>query len=267
MVGYIKNARKRTWINKVADIVIMAVLPILFLLLWEKTVDAGILKATLLPPPTKLWSTFVGLVSSGKIQRGLIVSLKRVIIGFFIGSFTGIILGFLMGLFSTFNKALTVFVNILRPIPTIALIPIFIIVFGIGEVSNIGVIVVGAFWPALLNTLGGIQTVDNKLIELAYVYRIENTRTVFKIILPSAMTSILTGVRLGLGTAWMSVVAAEMIGASSGIGYMIMLARELAQPAYMYVEVLIIGLIGFLLDRLLLVVQNKVNLKYKGIAT
>lgn len=148
-----------------------------------------------------------------------------------------------MGLFATFNRALSVFVNILRPIPTIALIPIFIIVFGIGEVSNIAVIVVGSFWSMLLNTVSGIQSMDSKLLEIAYVYRIKNVKTVFQIILPSALTSMLTGLRLGLGTAWMSVVAAEMICASSGIGYMIMYARELAQTANMYVDVLIIGLV------------------------
>jgi sulfonate transport system permease protein len=103
-------------------------------------------------------------------------------------------------------------------------------------------------------------------LELAFVYRVQSPKIVFRIILPSALTSILTGTRLGLGSAWMSVVAAEMIGASSGIGYMIMYARELAQTANMYVEVLIIGIVGFLIDRILLLVQNQLNKKMKGIS-
>lgn len=164
------------------------------------------------------------------------------------------------------NRALSIIVNVLRPIPTIALIPIFIIIFGIGEKSNIAVIIVGAFWSVLLNTISGIQSVDAKLLELAYVYRINSARTVFRIILPSAVMSILTGLRLGLGSAWMCVVAAEMFGASSGIGYMIMFSRELAQTANMYVEVLIIGFVGLAIDRILLVIQNKLNKKFKGIA-
>lgn len=266
MIGYVKNKQKDTPLKKLINVGIALVVPICVLILWELIVKAGLVKATLLPPPTKLWKTFCSLVSSGKLQSGLLISFGRVAAGFLIGSLAGATVGFLMGLFGIVNKALSVFVNVLRPIPTIALIPIFIIVFGIGEKSNIAVIVVGSFWPMLLNTIGGIQNVDSKLLELAYVYRIKSSKTVFRIILPSAVTSMLTGLRLGLGTAWMSVVAAEMIGASSGIGYMIMFARELAQTANMYVEVLVIGLVGLAIDRILLLVQNKFSRKFKGIA-
>lgn len=266
MIGYQKNRTKDTLPKKIFNFVVVIIIPVAVLIFWEWVVRAGHVKASLLPPPTKLWQTFCKLTLSGKLQSGLLVSFKRVVIGFFVGSFAGAIVGFLMGLFATVNRALSTFVNILRPIPTIALIPIFIVLFGLGEVSNISVIVVGAFWPSLLNTISGVQSVDQKLLELAYVYRVKSPKILFRIILPSAVTSIITGLRLGLGTAWMSVVAAEMIGASSGIGYMIMFARELAQTANMYVEVLIIGLVGFLIDRILLYVQNKLNRKFKGIA-
>jgi sulfonate transport system permease protein len=266
VIGYQKNKRKETFLVKLGNIGIMILVPVLVLLFWQWVVEAGFVRESLLPPPTKLWQTFCKLVSSGNLQRGLLVSFRRVIIGFVIGSLAGIVLGFLMGLFGIVNRALSAFVNVLRPIPTIALIPIFIILFGLGEVSNVAIIVVGAFWPSLLNTISGIQSVDEKLLELAFVYRVQSPKIVFRIILPSALTSILTGTRLGLGSAWMSVVAAEMIGASSGIGYMIMYARELAQTANMYVEVLIIGIVGFLIDRILLLVQNRLNKKMKGIS-
>lgn len=266
MIGYVKYKEENNLLHKIKNIVIALIVPIGVLLFWEWIVKVGLVKATLLPPPTKLWKTFINLVSSGKLQDGLVISFGRVIVGFLIGSLLGALIGFLMGLFSTINRALSIFVNVLRPIPTIALIPIFIIIFGIGEKSNIAVIIIGTFWSVLLNTIGGIKSVDEKLLELAYVYRINSMRTVFRIILPSAITSMLTGLRLGLGAAWMSVVAAEMIGASSGIGYMIMFSRELAQTANMYVEVLIIGLVGLAIDRILLVIQNKLNKKFKGIA-
>ncbi|MEE1248440.1 MAG: ABC transporter permease [Lachnospiraceae bacterium] len=266
MIGYVKYKKENTLIHKIKNVVVALIVPISVLVFWEWIVKAGFVKATLLPPPTRLWENFISLVSSGDLQNGLIISFGRVITGFMIGSLAAVILGFLMGLFSTMNQALSIIVNVLRPIPTIALIPIFIIIFGIGEKSNIAVIIVGAFWSVLLNTISGIQSVDAKLLELAYVYRINSARTVFRIILPSAVMSILTGLRLGLGAAWMSVVAAEMIGASSGIGYMIMFSRELAQTANMYVEVLIIGFVGLAIDRILLVIQNKLNKKFKGIA-
>lgn len=266
MIGYVKNKKKITWRQKVLNIVIALIIPILVIILWESVVSAGLVRASLLPPPSKLCQTFLSLVETGKLQTSLLISFGRVAVGFIIGSLAGALLGFLMGLFGVVNKALSVFVNVLRPIPTIALIPIFIIIFGIGETSNISVIAVGAFWPMLLNTIAGVQSVDPKLLELAYVYRTKSIKTVFQIILPSAVTSMLTGMRLALGTAWMSVVAAEMIGASSGIGYMIMYARELAQTANMYVEVLVIGIVGFLLDRILLLVQNHFSKKFKGLA-
>lgn len=265
MIGYVKYKEENTILHKIKNIFIALVVPFGVLVFWEWAVKVGMVRAALLPPPTKLWGTFIQLVSSGKLQKGLIISFGRVIIGFFIGSLLGVFIGFLMGLFSNMNKAFSIIVNVLRPIPTIALIPLFIIVFGIGEKSNIAVIIVGTFWSVLLNTIGGIRSVDTKLLELAYVYRIKNVRTVFRIILPSAVTSMLTGFRLGLGSAWMSVVAAEMIGASSGIGYMIMFSRELAQTANMYVEVLVIGLVGLAIDRILLLIQNKLNSKFKGI--
>lgn len=265
MIGYIKEKKKKTWKQYVTDTLIMIIIPVLFLVAWELAVKFGYLKATLTPPPSVLWKSFIGLLKMGKLQTGLIDSLTRVFTGYIIGSLLGIIIGFLMGIFNVFNKALTLFINILRPIPTIAIIPIFIIIFGIGETTIIAVIVVGAFWPSLLNTYSGVQSTDNKLIELAYTYRVPSAKTLFGIIIPSSMSYVLTGLRLGLGTAWMSVVAAEMLGSSSGMGYMIMIARDMAQAQNMYVEVLIIGLIGLLLDRILLFIQNKLNKRFKGV--
>ena len=248
MIGYQKNKKKPGKISYIKDIGIMIIIPLLFLVLWELAVKNGTLKATLTPPPSVLWKSFCNLIEAGKLQKGLVDSLRRVFIGYAIGTILGVSLGFLMGIFRYLNKALTIFINILRPIPTIAIIPIFIIIFGIGESTIIAVIIVGAFWPSLLNSFAGVQNTDNKLIELAYTYRIPGSKTLFKIIFPSALTSIITGMRLGLGTAWMSVVAAEMLGSSSGIGYMIMVSRDMAQTQNMYVEVLIIGLIGLLFD-------------------
>lgn len=218
----------------------------------------------MIPPPSRLAETFVQLVTSGKLAQGLLISFQRVLIGFLIASVVGIVLGFLMGLFTPVNKMLSSLVNILRPIPVIALIPIFIIILGIGEPANISIIIIGALWPVLLNTLAGVLSVDRKLLEVAYVYRISRRKIIFRIVLPSALYHILTGLRLGIGGAWVSVVAAEMIGATSGIGYMIMFAKSLAQAANMYVLVLVIGVIGFLIDRVLLIFQNHISKRFAG---
>lgn len=264
MIGYSGNEEKKGLSNSAKNIFLTVFLPVLLLLLWEWAADTGRINGNVIPPPSKLAQTFMQLVSSGKLAQGLLISFERVIVGFLIASVIGITVGFLMGLFAPVNKMLSSLVNILRPIPVIALIPIFIIILGIGEAANISIIIIGALWPILLNTLAGVLSVDRKLLEVAYVYGISRKKTIFRIILPSALYHILTGLRLGIGGAWVSVVAAEMIGATSGIGYMIMFAKSLAQASNMYVLVLVIGVIGFLIDRILLLFQNHISKRFSG---
>ena len=171
-----------------------------------------------------------------------------------------------MGLFKSVNAALNGIVSVLRPIPTIALVPIVILLAGIGFSSKVIIIAIGSFWPVLLNTIHGIQTVDNKLIEVAYTYRINKLKTTFKIIVPSAIPAILTGLRLGMSSAWMSVVAAEMIASSTGIGYLITLSRETANARVMYMCVLVIGVIGLFIDKGLTRLERYYLMKTRGIA-
>ena len=262
MIGFNRKTKNKTPFGVIINLILTVIVPVTILVLWEMAVRQGLVNKNLVPPPTKLWQTFLYLITSGKLLAGLAISFKRVFAGFFIASAAGILLGFFMGLFKPINRAMSSLVNILRPIPTIALIPIFIIVLGIGESANISIIVIGALWSILLNTTAGVLSVDRKLMELAYVYRIGQSKVVFQIILPSALYSIITGLRLGIGGAWMSVVAAEMIGATSGIGYMIMFAKSLAQAANMYVLVLVIGIIGLMIDRILLLCQNSIRKRF-----
>lgn len=264
MIGYHANEEKKGFADAGKNIFYAIFLPVVILILWEWAADTGKINRNVIPPPSNLAETFVQLVTSGKLGQGLLISFQRVIVGFLIASVIGIVLGFLMGLFVPVNKMLSSLVNILRPIPVIALIPIFIIILGIGEPANISIIIIGALWPILLNTLAGVLNVDRKLLEVAYVYRISRRKIIFKIILPSALYHILTGLRLGIGGAWASVVAAEMIGATSGIGYMIMFAKSLAQASNMYVLVLVIGVIGLLIDRVLLVFQKHISKRFAG---
>lgn len=255
------GTRKR---RAAVHVLLTLALPAAILLFWEWGVRTGKLNGNVVPPPTKLWKTFISLAVSGKLGQGLLISIRRVLEGFLIAAAAGIAVGFLMGLFAPVNRLLSSVVNILRPIPVIAIIPIFIMILGVGESANIAIIIIGALWPVLLNTVAGVRSVDRKLIEVAEVYGLGRGKIIFQIILPSALTSILTGLRLGIGGAWASVVAAEMIGATSGIGYMIMFAKSLAQAANMYVLVLVIGLIGFFVDRILLAVQNRVRARFSG---
>lgn len=257
-----KNRNEKSVIARIRNIILTLLLPVLIIILWEIGAGNGFINRNVIPPPSRLVNTFVTLVSSGKLQEGLLISFQRVIEGFLIAAVIGTVTGFFMGIFATVNRLLASLINILRPIPVVALIPILIIILGVGEPANVSIIVIGALWPILLNTTAGVMSTDKKLLELAYVYRISKPKQYLQIVLPSALYSILTGLRLGVSGAWMSVVAAEMIGATSGIGYLIMFAKSLAQAANMYVLVLVVGVIGYLIDKLLLMLQNMIGRRF-----
>lgn len=243
---------------------IAVIFPILVLILWQFASSNGLVKASLVPAPLTIVKTFVSYVESGKLWKNLSVSFGRVACGYLIGALCGVVVGFLMGLFKPINAALSGIVSVLRPIPTIALIPIVILLAGIGFSSKVVIIAFGSFWPVLLNTIHGIQTVDGKLLEVAYTYRIPTGKTIFKIIVPSSIPAILTGLRLGMSSAWMSVVAAEMIASSTGIGYLITLSRETANARVMYMCVLVIGVIGLVIDKGLTWLEHYYLAKTRG---
>jgi sulfonate transport system permease protein len=209
--------------------------------------------------------TFQEIIANGRLGMNLRISFARVIVGFLIGASSGMVIGFFMGLFKKVNQLLTLFVSILRPIPTIALIPVFILILGIGETSKYAIIAIGSFWSVLLNTINGVESVDPKLLEVGYAYRIPRISQVFRIVLPSALPSILTGLRIGISSAWVSVIAAEMLAASRGIGYMITYARENSQVATMYAGVITIGIVGLVIDRILIFIQKFYLRRSRGI--
>ena len=231
--------------------------PVVLLALWQAASDTGCLKPSILPSPSVIFQTLLELLKSGELFQNLKISLARVLEGFVIGAGLGLIVGFAMGLSKSMERALSLITGLLRPIPTIAWIPALILWLGIGESSKITVIAVGSFWPVLLSAIQGVRSTDPKYLEVARVLEKDARTILFKVIIPSALPSIFTGLRVGMGIAWASVVGAELIAASSGIGFMIMYAREVSQPDVMLVGVLAIGLTGLLIDFLLLQLQRR----------
>jgi sulfonate transport system permease protein len=197
------------------------------------------------------------LLKSGELLKNIGVSLLRVLEGFAIGAGLGLIAGFIMGLSPSMERVLSLITGLLRPIPTIAWIPALILWMGIGESSKITVIAVGSFWPVLLSAIQGVRSTDSKYLEVSRILEKDRVTLLIKVIIPSALPSIFTGLRIGMGIAWASVVGAELIAASSGIGFMIMYAREVSQPDVMLVGVAAIGLTGLLIDFLLLQLQRR----------
>lgn len=232
-------------------------LPILLIIVWEGAALAGYTKPYTMPEPKAIINTIIEYIQKGKLQTNIWVSIVRVLEGFFVALVIGFILGINVSIFPKFNTFTDLVIQILRPIPPIAWIPLAILWFGIGEDSKIFIIFLGAFFPIFINMVDGVKGIDKRYFELADVYEIPKTKFVKQIILPGALPSIMTGIRLGLGNAWVCVVAAEMIGATSGVGYMLSDGRSLSRPDIVILGMLIVGIVGKLMDDFLLWLRKK----------
>ncbi len=222
---------------------LLPVLPVLVaLVLWQSYVQ--ITRCELLPGPLSSFQALLDLATSHILFDDCISSLKRVFIGFCFAALSGIILGLALGLFSRLRHSLAPIIELLRPIPPLAWIPIAITFFGVGDPSSCFVIFIGAFYPIFTNTLLGVKEVPGNYIDAAKMLGASRWRICKQVIIPSALPSIFAGLRIGLGTAWACVVAAEMIAARSGLGYEIQLNRQLLQLDRVVAGMAVIGLIG-----------------------
>lgn len=238
-------------IKIIKNVVIALIVPILIIILWQFLSDNGTIKSAILPSPHVIYNAFLNVVESGELFKNLYISISRVLKGYAIGAFLGIVLGIIIGLFRGAEKSLDLLIGFLRPIPIVAWVPVLILWMGIDEGSKVTLIAIGSFWPILINTIHGIKSADKKLLEVSTILEKNKLETLLKIVFPSALPSIFTGLRIGIGSAWMSVITAEIIAATSGIGYQIAYARELSQPDVMLVGVFSIGIVGFLIDYLI----------------
>lgn len=218
------------------------------LVLWHVS-SVLFFNAYLLPPPGSVFRSGVETLQSGELLVMVAVSLLRIGLGFVLGCLVGISCGLIMGSFWFAGEFLDPLIEVIRPISPVAMIPIAIVWFGIGEVSKYFIIAYGVFFITLLNTIAGVRSTPLVRQRAATCLGAGRREMFFRITLPSAMPYINTGMRVALGGAFMSVIAAEMIAANSGIGYFIMQARLLVQTQRIFVGLATLGLIGFLTDR------------------
>ncbi|MBW4695881.1 MAG: aliphatic sulfonate ABC transporter permease SsuC [Lyngbya sp. HA4199-MV5] len=222
--------------------------PVLLIFLWQLLSQTGLLPARILPAPTAVVQAGLTLASTGELWQNLYVSAFRALTGFVIGGTLGFVLGLLNGLFPVAERLLDTSLQMLRNIPHLALIPLVILWFGIGEEAKIFLVAIGVLFPIYLNTYHGVHTVDKGWIEMGKVYGLKPLDLFWQIILPSALPSILIGVRFSLGIMWLTLIVAETIAASSGIGYMAMNAREFLQTDVVVFSILLYALLGKLAD-------------------
>lgn len=233
-------------------------LPVIILIVWEGFNRAGKLKPYTMPSLEKLFKTIIEFTQNGQLFTNISVSVLLVLEGFFLALITALTVGLLVSLFPKFDTFTDLVIQILKPIPPIAWIPLAILWFGIGQESKIFIIFIGAVFPIFLNTVDGVKTIDKKYFELAKVYEIPKGELVKNIVIPGALPSIMTGIRLGVGNAWVSVVAAEMIGATKGVGYMLSNGRSLSRPDIVILGMLLVGVFGKIMDDILRMLRKKV---------
>ncbi|MDM5281822.1 aliphatic sulfonate ABC transporter permease SsuC [Peribacillus frigoritolerans] len=237
--------------------VIPWVIPILFLVLWQLLGSLGVLSKKILPTPIEVIEGTIRLSQDGSLYQYIWISTKRAFIGFFIGGALGFILGLINGLIPVASKFLDTSIQMIRTIPHLALIPLVILWFGIGEQAKIFLVALGVAFPIYLNTYHGIRNVDKGLIEMGKVYGLKGFSLFSQILLPGALPSILVGVRYALGIMWMSLIVAETIASDTGIGYMATSAREFMQMDIVILSIILYALLGKLSDVLALIFEKK----------
>ncbi len=239
--------RERVAVNRWARLTRPAlglVLPLLLAAVWEITVRMGWASGRLAPPPSVIFATFVDLWRSGDLQRNTLVTLGRVAAGFGIGVIIATVLGAATGYSPLVRRLLDPSLQALRAIPSIAWVPLFILWLGIFEASKITLIAVGVFFPVYLGLMGAIQSVDRKLVEVGRAFRLSDIEMVRRILLPAVLPAYVISLRSGLGLGWMFVVAAELMGASSGLGYLLIDGQELGKPAEIIAAIVAFAIVG-----------------------
>lgn len=218
------------------------------LIVWQLLASQGYLSNAVLPPPLKIAEVAFSLAASGVLFENSLGSIHRVFVGFSLAAIAGIAFGVSSLLFSQAGRFFTPFVDLLRPIPPIAWIPLAILWFGLGDQSAVFIVFIGAFFPIALNSAAGIGNVSKVHIDAARCLGAKRRLIVTDVLLPAAAPQVLVGLRLGLANAWTSVIAAEMVGARNGLGYAIQLNRTMLEMEAVMVNMAVIGLIGWTMN-------------------
>lgn len=223
-------------------------LPIVTIILWQLFGQYKIIASSILPTPLEVVEAAIRLFKTGDLQEHVLISTQRALIGFLIGGLVGFALGLLNGTIRLFEKTIDTTIQMIRTVPHLALIPLVILWFGIGESAKIFLVALGVMFPIYINTFNGIKNVDRKLIEMGSVYGLSRWGLFANIILPGALPAILVGIRYALGVTWISLIVAETIGADSGIGFMATTAREFMQMDIVVLTIVLYAILGKLSD-------------------
>ena len=228
------------------DRIISVASPIALLLLWEIAVRTGLVDARFFPAPSRILGTLVGLAESGELWTNTWASLQRLFWGALIGIVPALVLGLLVGLYRPARAIVEPLVAATYPVPKSAILPLILLIFGLGEASKIAMVAIGVFYPVLINSAAGVRGIDRIYLDVGHNFRASRWQVFRTIAFPGALPLVLTGIKLGVGMGLILIAIAEMVGARSGLGYMIWNAWEALSVETMYAGLLVIALLGFL---------------------
>lgn len=215
---------------------------------------------SLLPPPSLVAIEFIRLAQTGDLFTHIGASLSRVFSAWTIAALIAIPLGLAMGRMPLVEKLLDPIVELIRPISPLAWIPLAILWFGIGEAGKVFVVFIGTFFPTLISTIAGVKRIDPVLIQAGQVLGCHDRHALFrKVVLPAALPNIMTGLRISFGTGWAAIIAAELVAARSGLGYLISNGMEILRADRVLVGMIVIGILGVLFDTLFRAIQRRIS--------
>jgi len=231
-------------------------LPLAAGIVWEVAVRSGWVQGRLVPPPSRIAQTLWSLARSGELWLHVSATLTRVAVGFGLGVLVGTLAGACCGASETLRRVLDPSIQALRAIPSLAWVPLFILWLGIFETSKIALIAVGVFFPVYLGVLGAIASVDRKLVEVGRVFRLSRLAMIRRVLLPAVLPEWIVSLRSGLGLGFMFVVAAEIMGASEGLGYLLVDGQQLGKPDQIFAVIIAFAAIGKSCDGLLVLASR-----------
>lgn len=229
------------------------------LIVWQILVSVGMINDYMFPAPIDLGRSFYALLVSGELAVDILSSVKRVCVGFALATVAGVSLGVLAGYSKKVSELLTPFFEFLRPIPPIAWIPIAILWFGFGDAPAFFLVFLGAFFPIFINTYWGIRSSKQIYVNVARNFGVGKWVTLSQVIFPASVPYICRGIHIGLGLAWTSVITAELVGAQSGLGYMIQLNRIMLKTSHIVVGMITIGVVGLCMNSILNLITRRLT--------
>jgi ABC-type nitrate/sulfonate/bicarbonate transport system permease component len=245
------ESRKKAMSRDTSERLMGIVAPVGVFVLWELLADTHLIDTRFFPAPSSIVGTFGTLIGNGQLLANTWISLERLFIGFLLGAIPALVIGLAMGLYRPIRALVEPLVLGTYPIPKSAILPLILLIFGLGEPSKIVMVAIGVFYPVVINTVSGVLQIPKMYLDVGHNFGANRWKMFTTIALPGALPFIMTGVKLGAGMGLILIAIAEMIGAQSGLGYMIWNAWQILSVNTMYVGLIMIAILGFVLTLIL----------------